>query len=113
MEQTTKLQFQLDLAFFGLTLNNASNIRKNLFNTIHEIVFHGKGGYDWETVYNMPTWLRTFTFNKLKEYYNEQAEANKKATQGKNTQIDLNNPTKNAPPQSIQPPSYVTKRAKK
>tara|TARA_B100001939_G_scaffold301140_1_gene277497 strand:+ start:1967 stop:2278 length:312 start_codon:yes stop_codon:yes gene_type:complete len=103
----------LGLAFFGLTLDNASKIRINLFNTIHEIVFHGNGGYDWETVYNMPTWLRTFTFNKLKKYYDEQAEATKKASKGNSTQIDLNQPTKNAPPQTIQPPSYVTKRAKK
>ena len=103
----------MDLTFFGLTLDNAPEIRINLFNTIHEIVFHGNGGYDWETVYNMPTWLRTFTFNKLKKYYDEIAEANKKATKGNSTQIDLNNPTKNAPPQSIQPPTYITKRAKK
>jgi len=103
----------LDLTFFGLTLDNAPSIRVNVFSTIHEIVFNGKGGYDWETVYNMPIWLRTFTFNKLKKYYDEQAEANKKATQGKNAQIDLNNPTKNTPPQSTQPPSYVTKRTKK
>lgn len=103
----------MDLTFFGLTLDNAPEIRINLFNTIHEIVFHGNGGYDWETVYNMPTWLRTFTFNKLKKYYDEIDEANKKATKGNSTQIDLNNPTKNAPPQSIQPPTYITKRAKK
>ena len=47
----------------------------------------------------MPTWLRTFTFNKLKKYYDEQAEATKKASKGNSTQIDLNQPTKNAPPQ--------------
>jgi len=103
----------LDLTFFGLTLDSAPQIRVNLFNTIHEIVFHGKGGYDWETIYNMPTWLRKFTFNKIKEYYDEEAESRKKASQGKNTNIDLNNPTKNAPPKTVQPPSYVTKRAKK
>jgi hypothetical protein len=77
----------LGLAFFGLTLSNASKIRINLFNTIHEIVFHGNGGYDWETVYNMPTWLRTFTFNKLKKYYDEQAEATKKIDRDWETQF--------------------------
>jgi hypothetical protein len=34
-------------------------------------VFYGKGGYDWETVYNMPLWLRRFTYNKLYEHYQE------------------------------------------
>jgi len=32
-------------------------------------VFHGNGGYDWHTIYNMPIWLRKFTFNKLKDHY--------------------------------------------
>jgi hypothetical protein len=62
--------YQLRLGFFGLTLTH----RINIFSQIHEIVFHGKGGYDWETVYNMPIWLRTFTFNKLKEWYDKEQE---------------------------------------
>lgn len=45
--------------------------RINVFSEIHEIVFHGNGGYDWDTVYEMPIWLRKFTFNKLKEFYKE------------------------------------------
>jgi uncharacterized protein YydD (DUF2326 family) len=49
--------------------------RLNLFTEIHEIVFHSQGGYDWETVYNMPIWLRRFTFNKLKEYYEKKNES--------------------------------------
>lgn len=36
---------------------------------IHEIVFNGQGGYSWTDVYQMPIWLRTFTFNKLKDHY--------------------------------------------
>jgi predicted double-glycine peptidase len=43
-----------------------------MFSSIHEIVFHGNGGYDWNTVYNMPIWLRKFTFNKIKKYFEEQ-----------------------------------------
>jgi hypothetical protein len=62
----------LDLAFFGLTSENIPIIRANLFSQIHEIVFHGQGGYNWETVYNMPVWLRKFTFNKMREYYDKQ-----------------------------------------
>jgi len=46
----------------------------NIFSQIHEIIFHGKGGYDWNTVYDMPIWLRTFTFNKLKEWYDKEQE---------------------------------------
>ena len=66
----------MDLAFFGLTSNNISQTRVYTFSQIHEIVFHGKGGYDWETVYNMPIWLRKFTFNRIKEFYESQNKEN-------------------------------------
>jgi hypothetical protein len=64
----------LDLTFFGLTSEIVPQVRANLFSQIHEIVFHSQGGYDWGTVYNMPIWLRKFTFHKLKEYYEKQNE---------------------------------------
>lgn len=62
----------MDLTFFGLTASNAPDIRLRLFNQIHQILFFGKGGYDWNTVYNMPIWLRKYTFFELKKYYEEQ-----------------------------------------
>ena len=65
---------QLGLPFFGLTPKIVPEIRKQLFTQIHEIVFHGKGGYDWPTVYNMPVWLRRFTFFQIKEFYENEAK---------------------------------------
>lgn len=65
------------LTFFGLT----SAYRLQVFKQIHEIVFHGKGGYDWPTVYNMPIWLRKYTFNQLQEYYEEQNKQQKQNNQ--------------------------------
>jgi hypothetical protein len=53
------------LTFFGLT----QDYRLSLFKQIHEIVFNGQGGYTWDIVYNMPIWLRRFTFETLREYY--------------------------------------------
>ena len=61
------------LTFFGLT----SEYRAAIFSQIHEIVFNGQGGYDYETVYNMPIWLRKFTFQKLKDHYDEVNSKNK------------------------------------
>lgn len=72
---------QLGLAFFGLTSKIAAEYRAGVFKQIHEIVFHGNGGYDWYTVYNMPLWLRKFTFNEIKNYHEKQSEAVK--NQGK------------------------------
>ena len=67
-----QVQFQLDLTFFGLTSKNIPEFRISVFKQIHEIVFHGQGGYDWETVYNMPIWLRKYTFKEISDYYTEQ-----------------------------------------
>ena len=64
----------MGLPFFGLTPKIVPEVRKQLFTQIHEIVFHGKGGYDWATVYNMPIWLRKFTFFQLKEFYENEAK---------------------------------------
>ena len=50
-----------------------------VFSQIHEIVFHGNGGYDWETIYNMPLWLRRFTYEKIKEHFEKQKEEAEKA----------------------------------
>mgnify|MGYP003115979022 FL=1 len=106
------------------SLKEIQRYRASVFNHIHEVVFHGKGGYDYDTVYNMPIWLRKFSFNKIKEWYDAEAEANKKASQGKQTNIDLNSPNKpNIPKQAFNPPTnksfkkqnpnYVSKASKK
>ena len=58
----------MGLAFFGLNKHNISQSRINLFRQIHEIVYHGNGGYDWQTVYNMPIWLRRFTFQEIADF---------------------------------------------
>lgn len=63
--------FRLVLPFFGLT----PDYRPILFKQIHEIVFKGGGGFDYGTVYNMPVWIRNFTFMSLKEHYEKEAEA--------------------------------------
>jgi DNA mismatch repair protein MutS len=63
MDINEKLRNQL--AFFGISPETAPIARANLFTQIHEILFYGQGGYDYETIYNMPLWLRRFTYNKI------------------------------------------------
>jgi len=75
----------LGLAFFGLTSDNIALTRASLFSQIHQIVFYGNGGYDWHTVYNMPIWLRRFTFNEIKKHFEEENEAIQKQSNGKNS----------------------------
>jgi len=90
----------LGLHFFGLT----SSYRFSLFSEIHEIIFNSKGAYDWETVYHMPIWLRKFTFNKLKEFYDNENK--------KNSEINSNNSKELISKPNIQP-TYNTKKASK
>ena len=93
------------MTFFGLTQVD----RINIFSEIHEIVFHGNGGYDWETIYNMPLWLRKFTFNKIKKWYQDQEEA----ADARNNIVNSETASKIKPLQPNVEPTYSTKAAKK
>ncbi len=88
----------MGLTFFGLTPNAAPLVRKSLFTQIHNILFHGKGGYDFETIYNMPIWLRKFTFSEIDNYYKEENKKQKEASEGKGKQTLVSSDGKvNAP----------------
>ena len=93
------------MTFFGLT----PDYRPYLFRQIHEIIFHGNGGYDWDTVYNMPLWLRKTTFNLIKEYYEKQNEEQEK----QNNTLKNSNKSKEIARPNVAPPTYVTKAPKK
>ena len=71
---------------------------------IHEIVYHGNGGYDWQTVYEMPIWLRLFTYNKIKDFIEKRAEEQEKAMKESQGIQELNHSN-----QRITPPDYIAK----
>ena len=93
------------LTFFGLN----KQYRASLFRQIHEIVFHGNGGYDWSTIYNMPIWLRNLTFTLIENNYKEQSNSQS------SEDTWLSGEAREAAKQNnqIQVPSYVTKASKK
>lgn len=55
----------------------------------------------------MPIWLRTFTFNKIQEYYKNQKKEIEEANESK---IERLTPTKNK--HTINPPDYIVKASK-
>lgn len=64
-----------------------------LFKQIHEIVFYGRGGYDYETIYNMPVWLRKVTYNLIADSIERENKANDEANQDSTSnRIDFSNP---------------------
>jgi hypothetical protein len=82
-----------------------------LFKQIHEIVFNSQGGYDWNTIYNMPIWLRRFTFETLKEHYEKQKqETEKQQNMLKNTSNSKEVSRPNIAPSK---PTYTAKAPKK
>jgi hypothetical protein len=93
--------YQLILTFFGLTLD----YRLSLFTQIHEIIFHGNGGYDYDTVYNMPLWLRQFTFSRIKEFHEKQNSQD----QDSNIEKSIQTMKRANIDKTITPPTYVTK----
>lgn len=96
--------------FFTLT----PEYRAALFTQIHEIVFFGKGGYSWDDVYNMPIWLRKFTFNSVNEFYQKEQEEYNKAN-NKGELVTANKPLAkpNVPDLSKITPTYTSKATKK
>jgi len=63
-------QFPSALTFFGLT----SEYRSLLFTQIHDLVYHGGGGFIHSEVYNMPIWMRRYHIQKINEYNIKQQE---------------------------------------
>ena len=63
------------LTFFGLT----PQYRVALFNQIHDLVYHGGGGFIHSEVYNMPIWLRRFHIHQISEWNKKQNEEIRKA----------------------------------
>ena len=63
------------LTFFGLT----PSYRSIVFQQIHDLVYHGGGGFIHSEVYNMPIWLRRFHIQKISEHNEKQNEEMRKA----------------------------------
>jgi len=69
--------FRLVLTFFGLT----PQYRNILWTQIHDLVYHGGGGFIHSEVYNMPIWLRRYHIHKINEWNKKQKEEQEKASQ--------------------------------
>ena len=41
---------------------------------MHDLVYHGGGGFIHSEIYNMPVWMRKFHIQKINEYHEKQKE---------------------------------------
>jgi hypothetical protein len=80
--------FQLTPAFFGFNAEDRVQLHDNIFN----LIWHGEGRWDWDTIYHMPIFLRRFYIKKINKILHEredardkQREAIEKRKNGKNS----------------------------
>lgn len=67
--------FRLDETFFGFKPEDRPKLHEQLF----ELIWAGEGRWDWNTIYNMPIFLRNFWIRKLNRINATKTEALKKA----------------------------------
>ena len=59
---------------------------------VHDLVYHGHGGFPYETVYNMPIPYRRYHIQKIQEYLDKKAEAEDKASKSSSSTKSLSRP---------------------
>jgi hypothetical protein len=60
----------LGQTFFGLTSEHKVDVHKTLF----AMAYHSNGAFNFEQVYNMPIYLRSFHLKQLEEAKRREAE---------------------------------------
>jgi hypothetical protein len=72
-------------------------------NEIHDLVYHGGGGFIYSEIWNMPIMTRRYHINKINDFLQKKSEAEEKAMKGSNT-IDAKSYSK-----TVQVPDFVSK----
>lgn len=83
--------FQLGQTFFGFKPEDRVIHHESLFN----LLWYGAGRWDWETLYNMPIYLRRFWIKKINKMTDEaqaRAEQQRSKQQAKRGQKIVKSP---------------------
>lgn len=71
MEALSLPAFVLEQTFFGFKPIDRTHLHDSLFN----LVWWGEGRWDWDTVYNMPIFIRKFWIDKINKIQGAKQEA--------------------------------------
>lgn len=63
MEAPSHPGFKLDQTFFGFNPKDRIRLHKTLF----DLLWAGEGRWDWNTLYNMPIFLRNFWIDSVNQ----------------------------------------------
>ena len=69
-EAPSNLGFKLDQTFFGFNPQYRVQLHENIFN----LLWHGEGRWDWDTIYNMPIFLRKFYIKRVNSIIQERID---------------------------------------
>lgn len=50
-----------------------------VYNEVHDLVYHGGGGFTYSEVYNMPIYLRRYSIKRVNEHLKAKREAEEAA----------------------------------
>jgi len=79
MEAPSLQGFLLTQTFFGFKPDDRVMLHDSLFN----LLWHGDGRWDWQTLYTMPIHIRRFWISKINKMQDEAAAAREKQNQAK------------------------------
>lgn len=74
MGTPSQLPFKLEQTFFGFNPDDRVKLHDNIFN----LIWHGEGRWDWDTIYHMPIFLRRFYIKKVNKFLQEREDAREK-----------------------------------
>lgn len=52
-----------------------------VYNEVHDLTYHGGGGFTYSEVYNMPIYLRRYSIRRINEHLEKQKKAQEEAQQ--------------------------------
>jgi hypothetical protein len=67
MGTPSKLGFNLDPTFFGYDNTHSVHVHELIF----DMIWYSDGRFDWDTLYYMPIYLRTFYLKKINQKIEE------------------------------------------
>ena len=50
-----------------------------VYNEVHDLTYHGGGGFTYSEVYNMPIYLRRYSIRRINEHLEKQKKAQEEA----------------------------------
>ena len=83
-----KMKMDVDLDIFGIRPESKMNIHSEIF----DLCYYSNGAFTQDGVYKMPTNLRSFYIKKLVDAKKQEAEANKAASEGKESSGKVTRP---------------------